>query len=336
MQARSGLKLADIRLHDPWILADAPSHTYYLYSAAAARLTPEQRTGTLYYKSPDLATWSGPYIAFVCPTDSWADPTENAWAPEVHFVDGKYYLFTTLHNSKSPLPTLVPSRPNHLRSTIIARADAPGGPFVLLNKAEPTIPAAFMAIDGTLYIDHSGQPWLVYAHEWIQKVDGTIEALPLARDLSAAAGKPISLFKGSDAPWLHAQARPTAGENHYVTDGPELYRTKSGRLLMLWSSYERNGFDRDGYVETIARSTTGELNGPWEQLGPLVQNDSGHGMLFRTFDGALMLVIHQPFQNARAKLYEVEDTGDTLRLGRYREDLSGPPLGPQQGQTPRS
>ena len=39
-------------------------------------------------------------------------------------------------------------------------------------------------------------------------------------------------------------------------------------------------------------------------------------MLFKTFDGRLMLVLHQPFNNARGKLFEIEDTGDTLRIKR--------------------
>ena len=38
-------------------------------------------------------------------------------------------------------------------------------------------------------------------------------------------------------------------------------------------------------------------------------------MLFRSFDGKLMLVVHQPFQNARGKIYEMEDTGDGLARG---------------------
>jgi hypothetical protein len=46
-------------------------------------------------------------------------------------------------------------------------------------------------------------------------------------------------------------------------------------------------------------------------------------------------VLHQPFLRARGKIYEMEDMGDSLRVGRYREDLSGPPLGPQPGQVPR-
>jgi beta-xylosidase len=331
----AGLKLADLPVHDPWIVADAATRTYYLYSSAGARVTGQPRTGTLYYRSPDLATWEGPYLAFLCPDDAWADPRETPWAPEVHAYRGRYYLFTTLHNPKKPLPTANPARPNSMRSTVIAVSDRPTGPFTLLKKDAPTAPADFMTLDGTLYVDPAGKPWMVYAHEWLQKVDGTIEALPLTADLSAAAGAPIHLFKGSDAPWINALAVPNARENHYVTDGPELFRTRTGRLLMLWSSYARNESGGDGYVETIARSKSGELAGPWEQLEPLVKNDSGHGMLFRSFEGTLMLVLHQPFVGARAKIYEVEDTGDTLRIVRYRDDLSGPPLPLQPGQRPR-
>jgi hypothetical protein len=126
------------------------------------------------------------------------------------------------------------------------------------------------------------------------------------------------LFKASDAPWLDEQATPSRRQNNYVTDGPELFRTKDGHLLMLWSSY-----DKGGYVETVARSKSGELKGPWEQLQPLVRQDSGHGMLFHTFDGQLMMVLHRPFNNARAKLYEMRDDGDHLAIIRQRTDLDG-------------
>jgi len=329
---QQGLRLPGVRLHDPWILAEKSTGTYYLYSAAGPQVAGEGRTGTLFYKSKDLASWEGPYIAFVCPEDSWADPKERAWAPEVHAYRGKYYLFTTLHNPTKLLGAPRDGHPQMMRSTMIAASNSPEGPFVLLKKDAPVAPAAFMTLDGTFYVDPLGKPWMVYAHEWVQKVDGTIEALPLTEDLSAASGPPIYLFKGSDAPWINEQATPNARENHYVTDGPELYRTVDGHLLMLWSSYERNSYGGDGYVETVARSKSGELKGPWEQLPPLVKNDSGHGMLFRTFDGRLMLVLHQPFNGARGKIYEVNDRGDHLEIAKFREDLSGPPLGPQRGQ----
>jgi len=65
-------------------------------------------------------------------------------------------------------------------------------------------------------------------------------------------------------------------------------------------------------MEALAYSVSGKLEGPWRQPPPLVSDDSGHGMLFKTFDNKLMLVLHHPFRQAHAKLYEMRDTGDTI------------------------
>ena len=209
---------------------------------------------------------------------------------------------------------------NSMRGTAIAVADSPDGPFALLKRDGPVPPADFMTLDGTLYVDPAGRPWMVYAHEWVQVVDGTMEAVPLSPDLAAAAGPPVHLFRASSAPWLDANRVPSRAEATYTTDGPELFRTKDNHLLMLWASY-----DRGQYVQTVARSTTGDLRGPWEQLPPLLGDDTGHGMLFRTFDGQLMMVVHRPFKRARGKLYDVADDGDRLRIVRHRTDLGRRP-----------
>jgi hypothetical protein len=97
---------------------------------------------------------------------------------------------------------------------------------------------------------------------------------------------------------------------------------------MLWSTYEKNTAGADGtvsggYVQTYAVSRSGELTGPWEQRRPLVREDSGHGMLFRAFDGRLMMILHRPFENARGKLYEMRVEGDELRVLRQCTDLDG-------------
>jgi beta-xylosidase len=332
IERRSGLHLTDIPLHDPWIVPDPATHTYYLYTGASPAMTGQHAGGTFLYKSTDLRSWDGPFTVFLIPNDSWADPLLRAWAPEVHPYKGRFYLFTTLHNPQRTLPSLMPTRPQFMRGTVIAVSDSLDGPFSMVRKDAPIAPANFMTLDGTLYLDRKGDPWMVYAHEWLQKTDGTIEALPLARDLSAATGDPLVMFKASDAPWLDSQAVPSADAAYYVTDGPELYRTRTGRLLMLWATYEKSAAGNDSYVQALARSRSGELAGPWEQLPPLVRNDSGHGMLFHTFEGRLMLVVHQPYLNARGKIYEIDDRGDDLKVRRYRADLSGPELGPQPGQ----
>ena len=71
---RSGLRLTDFYIHDPWILAEESSQTYYLYTAAPTLQTGMNRTGTFAYKSKDLVTWEGPFVVFTCPDDSWAAP----------------------------------------------------------------------------------------------------------------------------------------------------------------------------------------------------------------------------------------------------------------------
>jgi hypothetical protein len=48
----------------------------------------------------------------------------------------------------------------------------------------------------------------------------------------------------------------------------------------------------------------------------LVGNGSGHGMMFESFDGKLMMVLHQPFRQARGKLFEMEDTRGAVRVKR--------------------
>lgn len=315
------MRLPEMPLHDPYILAHDASRTYYLYTSNRPNVSGTPGVGTMVYKSKDLLNWEKAKAVFIVPETSFA--RQGGWAPEVHEYKGRYYLFTTLHNEQTTLAEPPDAwRRTYVRGTIVAVSDSPDGPFAMVNEQAPVPPADFMTLDGTLYIDRNGQPWMAYAHEWLQRIDGTMEAVPLKNDLSAAAGAPIHLFKASDAPWLNTAITPDTRGLSYVTDGPQFYRTHTGHLLMLWSSYE-NG----SYVQTIARSRSGEIQGPWEQLAPLVKGHSGHGMLFRTFEGQLMLVLHRPFgRNARGKLYEIADRGDHIEVLRQRTDLDGDPV----------
>lgn len=315
---KTGLRLNDFFAHDPFIVAHAPSRTYYLYTAVGARQSGANHAGVVAYKSRDLVSWDGPHLVFTVPDGIWANPADGAWAPEVHEYKGKFYMFVTLHNNDKlidePIPVTHPiyeGKPatHHLRGTQIFISDSLEGPFRILSKNAAT-PSNFMTLDGTFFLEDQ-KPYMIYAHEWIQILDGTMEALPLSSDLSSSAGEPFYLFKGSDAPWLGDQHAVSNKGRTYVTDGPFLYRTTGGKLLMLWSSY-REGL----YMEALAYSESGKLRGPWRQAQPLVDNDSGHGMLFHSFDDKLMLVLHHPFRAARAKLFEMEDTGDSIRVKR--------------------
>jgi hypothetical protein len=91
---------------------------------------------------------------------------------------------------------------------------------------------------------------------------------------------------------------------------------------MLWSSFGANG----GYAMGIARSVSGDVDGPWaHEPEPLSAEDGGHGMLFRTFDGHLLLTFHQPNDtpNERAIFHQVTEQGDSIMIGKKIAE-SGP------------
>jgi beta-xylosidase len=127
-QSTDLMQLPQMPLHDPFILAYAPTKTYYLYTSNVPSLTQQKRVGTMVYTSKDLKHWTHPKVVFTVPENFWAE--QGGWAPEVHQYKGRFYLLTTLHNDKKPLPQPLPvGHDTYMRGTIIAVADSPDGPL---------------------------------------------------------------------------------------------------------------------------------------------------------------------------------------------------------------
>ena len=312
----------DLIIHDPHILADTSSQTYYIYGQYSPKRewiplqSPHGRAGVLAYTSKDLEHWEGPRLVFEIPENFWADPTDAPWAPEVHQWRGKYYLFVTFNDWKTTLETKAGRPPITKRQCQILVANSPLGPFQPFRNA-PHTPAGDMTLDATLYVDPEQQPWLVYAHEWIQTTDGLICAIRLTDDFSATMGDPITLIAASQVPWTKREInyRGTQRYPGIVTDGPSLYRTKTGALALFWASWSQAHL----YAESLAMSASGKLTGPWVHApGPLLQDDRGHGSVFRAFDDRLLLVLHRYFKQpaTRVQIHELEDAGDTVRVKR--------------------
>lgn len=292
------IHLSDLRIRDVCILPDAATRTYYMVGPGW--------NSVRVYTSTDLETWRGPRTVFKTPENIWGDiRVVGIWAPEMHKYKDKYYLFLTF-DTRHPLVEQWPNwRPRVRRGSQILAADKPFGPFVPFD-ARSTLPTDMMTLDGTLWIE-DGKPYIVYCHEWVQITNGTIEFMELKDDLSAVVGAPRLMFRGSDAPW----AVISATEGCFVTDGPYLRGGRSGKLFMIWS-----GYGKGGYITGLAISDSGKLAGPWrQQAEPLCREDGGHGMLFETFESKLMMVLHSPNgREARPRIFELEDTGDTLKV----------------------
>ena len=295
------MKTNEIQLRDPFVLADEAEGIYYLFGTTDRNCRDGEGTGFDCYKSSDLREWHGPIAAFRPSPGFWG--TRNFWAPEVHRLNGRFHMFASFKADR------------RYRGTQILVSDRVSGPYVPLTEG-PITPPDWECLDGTLYVDPDGNPWIVFCHEWVQVHNGAIYAMRLSQDLKESVGPPVFLFSASEAPWVRNPGWPDGGSRHlfptYVTDGPFLYRVACGTLVMLWSSAGVKG-----YAMGTARSDTGDITGPWRQDSePLWADDGGHGMIFRAFDGRLIVTFHSPNKSPeeRPVFIEIEEAGDGIRL----------------------
>ena len=288
------MRLNEINIRDPFILPYEGK--YYMYVTRVQKPYPGadwgEQTGFDVYISNDLEDWSEPQSVFEVPESFWA--TKEAWAPEVHFFNERFYMLATF------------CADNGKRATQALVADSPRGPFQVFG--EPLTPSDWVCLDGTLYVE-DGVPYLVFSHEWLQVDDGEIAMIQLKQDLSAAVGEPKILFNASESGW--ADAIHKEDKIVYVTDGPWIVK-EDNQLFMFWSS-----FYKEFYAEGIAISESGKIAGPWKHSKQLLfDKDGGHGMLFQDFSGRKYFALHRP-NNAlfeRPHFFEVEKTIEGYQL----------------------
>jgi hypothetical protein len=298
----------DLIMSDPFIYPHEETQTYYLTCS-----------GGWMYKSSDLEMWTGPY-AIIDIKGLWLERAGFAAAAEVHKIGDKYYYAGTW-SDHSELIEQVPRRYNVPHNqTYLLRADNPEGPYTsfAIEPGYDYQPHDWDCIDGTLY-EENGKIYMIFVHEWTQIIDGTMDYIELAPDLSyTVTEKPITMFRATEAPWvteMNASGEATFGLKMpgWVTDGPQMFRTQTGKLGMLWSSW-----GKERYAQGIAYSESGTIAGPWvQEEEAFMANNSGHGMLFKTFEGKLIFVVHHASENGPRKpqYWNVDDSGDKLVLG---------------------
>lgn len=303
-EVRKNIPLDSIVLSDPFILADTKTNMYYMTG-----------TGGMLWKSKDLKLWEGPYKVAETNPNSWMGPKPMIWAAEIHPFKNKYYYFATFTNRAVNIDTV---RGNAIerRACHVLVSDKPDGPYVPMEDST-YLPANKPTLDGTFWIDRDGKPYMVYCYEWLQNWNGTIEKIELKPDLSGTIGAGKVLFRASDSPWSREKDENGNDRPNKVTDGPYLFKTKTGRLGMIWTSWIY-----DVYTQGVAYSNTGTLDGPWiQEKDPITAPNFGHGMLFRTLNGKLLMSIHS-HRNINGKykrvphLFEADLSGNKLVIGK--------------------
>lgn len=265
---------------DPFIMLIGD--TYYLYKSSMSESwgteKQDNKNVNVYcYKSKDLENWYDP-VAVLKGLDVTHGIKDMFWAPECHYYKGNYYIFTSVFSSIT----------NH-RSVSVYKSSSPEGPFTDIAGGCIT-PKEWDTIDGTLYIDENGEPYMVFVHEWTSMPDkvGTMAFAKLSEDFTHFETEPKEIFRADEAKWA------TWG----VTDGPYLYRSDENKLMMIWSN-----FSEKGYCIGLAHSISGKIEGPWVQTEkPIYENgyvdsinyDGGHAMIFKDREGKLKITFHAP------------------------------------------
>lgn len=288
------IKRENLRVRDPYVLAYEGK--YYMYGTCLS-----QGQGYGCVVSEDLENWSE-RIQIFTPDENF-DGYADFWAPECHYYNGSFYLFATYRSKES-----------EKRGTAVFKSDSPTGPFELISDGHIT-PKNTDCIDGTLYVDDDGQPWMFFVNEWTSSPDevGEMSVVKLSDDLTHFISEPKMIFRARKHIW-------TKGS---VTDGPFVYKTSKGKLIMLWSNMARSG----GYAVGMAVSDNGRPDGDWLHHPKAfykktdTQLDGGHPMIFETFDGQLMVSVHSPNSYSEelfetAKFIPIEDTGSYIRVAK--------------------
>ena len=245
-----------VPLADPFIMLH--DDVYYAYGTGAA-------DGIAVMVSDDLKTWKRAANAqnglALHKNDSYGE--KWFWAPEVYYVNGRFYMYYTAEE--------------HI---CVAVSDSPLGPFKQ-EQQKPMLEGE-KAIDNTLFIDDDGSPYLFFD----RFNDGlNIWVAALEDDL-------MTIRKETLHPCIHVsqtweEVWPRVNEGSFVIK-------HNGRYYMTYSA---NSYESPFYG--IGCATTTSIMGEWTKYphNPLLQKPGnlvgvGHSSLFRDKKGDWKIVFH--------------------------------------------
>jgi xylan 1,4-beta-xylosidase len=246
---------------DPYILNYEGK--YYLYGTGG-------KIGIRVYQSDDLASWSGAIGAkngfALDSADVWGD--HSFWAPEVYFLDGKFYMFL--------------SAMQHL---IVAESQSPLGPFV--QKDKKALHPDIKEIDSHLFIDSDGKKYIYF----VRFTGGNeIWMAEMNDDLSAIKENTLTRCFGVSQGWERTSKEPVAR----VTEGPFMLKHKN----LYYLFYSANHYQSQDYAVGYAISES--PFGPFDKYeeNPILIGDgknifgTGHHSFFISNSGQMYIVYH--------------------------------------------
>lgn len=235
---------------DPFVLK--VDDQYYMYA------TSEPHIGFKVWQSDNLSSWEEQDLAYDHSDQESKWAIGDFWAPEVIEYQGEFYMVYSAREYAGSL------------KITIAVSDDPLGPFK--DAAVDIIPEEGSYIDGHIFIDDNGQPFLYYVKDNFENIiDGNhisqIYVQEMSDDLLSVEGEPTLLLT-PDQSWESPYGEYQWNEGPYVLKNDDTY------YLMYSANYFASPLYAVGYA------TSDDPMGPFEKSeeNPILSEDVDNGI----------------------------------------------------------
>lgn len=194
---------------DPWV---SQKDNFYYYTHTLGNRIALWKTA----KMSELKN-ANPQTIWSAPIDG--PNSKNVWAPELHFLDNKWYAYYTAGSNVSDH--------NTQRSFVLENTSADPLAGTWTDKGQIKDPAAdFFAIDGTI-LSYSGSNYFIYSgHPSASNGTQNLYIARMANPWTLETGR--TLISAPTLSW-ETQGAP-------VNEGPEIIKNSAGRVFLIYSA----------------------------------------------------------------------------------------------------
>lgn len=283
LRAPAGVAVAQVAidtmdLANPFVIYDGAKDIYYMTG-----------DGGYLWRSTDMRVWEGPFDVLRPSQASLVGTGAVVASPEIHKYKGRYYYMATFVQPEVVIDT-VAGKPVLRTSCEIFASDSITGPYEQLTAEKPLLAPDYMAVHPTFCEDELNVGYLIYNNAAEQSGNATVQIIRLGRNLDVQVGEPYVMFSASQNVWSSAVAEN--GEKSYspVMRAPFMFDTRGGELGILFDT----AIDGASAIGVAYTEKGHGLNGPWHiEPQPLLTGNVGGPMLFKDYDGTLVMALHK-------------------------------------------
>lgn len=185
-------------------------------------------------------------------TKVWAPPrkgpnSKNVWAPELHFINGKWFIYYAADNGKNE---------NHRMWVLESKTSDPLGEYICRGCLE----TGGWAIDGTIFTDDEGEMYFTWSG-WPGNVDGqqNLYIAPMSNPYTIS-GKRLLISEPTESWERHEMA---------INEGPQVLK-RDGKTFIVYSA---SASWTTHYCLGMLELTGLDVLNPfaWTKVGPVFQ-----------------------------------------------------------------